>query len=401
MPACAWSSAAAGAGRRSPISRRASSRAGFASVNDARTAVAPTLNQYSVPATGIGARFEIAPPIGSGVTLRLGSDLRRVSGRPRNCSPIVAGSPDPAPRGAGGESLTLGGFADASYESGPLTLNAGRPARSLGRSPTARCASARSAPGPLTDSRFPDRMAGKPPAAPALRIGSAGDAARRSLSRLAAADAQRAVSPFPRRRRCDRRQCRARSRAADRRRDRRSTGARHLRSRCAPPAIGTASTNAIANVTLARDRVLFPASASSRRRASIASARISTRSRPRASNSTAAGPPATSALPHPMPSPIRASPPRVCGIARRPAPGPDRARTRPAPRWLAPRRCRRFAHRALCRPAVRGRPEQPHARAPSPSTPPPRCRSAAASRSRPAPRISSMPRFRRGSAGRV
>lgn len=129
---------------------------GFASVNDTRTTVTPSLDQYAVPATGIGARFEIAPPIGSGVTLRLGSDVRRVSGRTEELYTYVAGSPTRR-RVAGGESLTLGGFADASYESGPLTLSLG------GRLDhwditNGSLLETSLAPGPvITDSRFPDR----------------------------------------------------------------------------------------------------------------------------------------------------------------------------------------------------------------------------------------------------
>lgn len=97
---------------------------GFASVNDTRTAAMATLDQYSVPATGVGGRIEIAPPVGSGVTLRLGSDVRHVSGRTQERYTYVAGAPTRR-RVAGGESTTIGGFIDASYESGPLTLNAG------------------------------------------------------------------------------------------------------------------------------------------------------------------------------------------------------------------------------------------------------------------------------------
>lgn len=129
---------------------------GFASVNDTRTTATATLDQYAVPATGIGARFEIAPPIGGGVTLRLGSDLRRVSGQTEELFTYVAGLPTRR-RVAGGESLTVGGFADASYESGPLTLSLGGrldhwdiTGGSLRETSLA--------PGPvLTDSRFPDR----------------------------------------------------------------------------------------------------------------------------------------------------------------------------------------------------------------------------------------------------
>jgi len=97
---------------------------GFASVDDARNAAAATLDQYNVPATGIGGRIEIAPPIGGGVTLRLGGDVRRVSGRTQERYTYVAGAPTRR-RVAGGESTTLGAFADASLEAGALTLNAG------------------------------------------------------------------------------------------------------------------------------------------------------------------------------------------------------------------------------------------------------------------------------------
>lgn len=95
---------------------------GFASVNDARTAATATLDQYNVPATGIGGRFEIAPPVGGGVTLRLGGDVRNVSGRTQELYTFVSGAPT-RQRVAGGESTTAGGFADASFESGALTLN--------------------------------------------------------------------------------------------------------------------------------------------------------------------------------------------------------------------------------------------------------------------------------------
>ena len=97
---------------------------GFASVNDTRATATPTLDQYSVPATGIGGRIEIAPPIGGGVTLRLGMDARAVSGRTQELFTYVSGLPTRR-REAGGNSTTLGGFADASLESGPLTLSLG------------------------------------------------------------------------------------------------------------------------------------------------------------------------------------------------------------------------------------------------------------------------------------
>ncbi|KRC81000.1 TonB-dependent receptor [Sphingomonas sp. Root241] len=97
---------------------------GFASVDDARNTATATLDQYNVPATGVGGRIEIAPPIGHGITLRLGSDVRHVSGRTQELYTFVSRVPTRR-RVAGGESTTIGGFADASYEAGALTLNAG------------------------------------------------------------------------------------------------------------------------------------------------------------------------------------------------------------------------------------------------------------------------------------
>lgn len=96
----------------------------FASVNADRTAASQTLDQYNTPATGLGARFEIAPPLGNGVDLRMGADLRHVSGRTQELFTFVAGAPTRI-RAAGGETRTIGAFADASVELGTLTLTAG------------------------------------------------------------------------------------------------------------------------------------------------------------------------------------------------------------------------------------------------------------------------------------
>lgn len=97
---------------------------GFASVDDTRTTATATLDQYSVPATGMGGRIEVEPPIGGGVTLRFGGDVRHVSGRTQERYTYIAGAPTRR-RVAGGESITIGSFVDASYEAGPLTLSAG------------------------------------------------------------------------------------------------------------------------------------------------------------------------------------------------------------------------------------------------------------------------------------
>ena len=96
----------------------------FASVNAARTLATQTLDQYNTPATGVGARVEIVPPIGADLDLRLGADVRRVEGRTQENFTYVAGAPTRR-RIAGGESLTGGLFADGSATLGQIVLTAG------------------------------------------------------------------------------------------------------------------------------------------------------------------------------------------------------------------------------------------------------------------------------------
>lgn len=96
----------------------------FASINPARTTATQTLNQYNTPATGVGARIEVAPPIGDGLSLRLGSDIRAVSGRTQELYTYVAGAPTRR-RYAGGETRTAGLFADGSADLGRVTIDLG------------------------------------------------------------------------------------------------------------------------------------------------------------------------------------------------------------------------------------------------------------------------------------
>ncbi|UAK23077.1 TonB-dependent receptor [Sphingomonas nostoxanthinifaciens] len=99
--------------------------AGFASINDARTTVTQTLDQYSVPSTGLGGRFELRPPVGTHVQLRIGTDTRYVTGETDELYSYVTGSPTRTRR-AGGDALTIGGFAEAGLEPlRDLTLTAG------------------------------------------------------------------------------------------------------------------------------------------------------------------------------------------------------------------------------------------------------------------------------------
>ena len=82
---------------------------GFASVAAGRGSVAPALFQH-VPATGMGARLELRPAIGSGNPLRIGADWRRTVGRTEE-GYFFTGVVPGRNRVAGGSSDTAGLFA--------------------------------------------------------------------------------------------------------------------------------------------------------------------------------------------------------------------------------------------------------------------------------------------------
>jgi outer membrane cobalamin receptor len=99
--------------------------AGFATINAARTTAIAALDQYSVPSTGLGGRFELRPPTGDAIQLRIGTDTHYVTGETDELYLYTAGVPANR-REAGGRSLTVGGFAEASYQPiDGLTLTAG------------------------------------------------------------------------------------------------------------------------------------------------------------------------------------------------------------------------------------------------------------------------------------
>lgn len=95
----------------------------FAAVSADRATATETLDQYSVPSTGLGARLEVRPVTGP-LEIRLGADARETVGRTQELYQYVAGAPTRG-RVAGGRTLTWGGFAEAGWERGPLTLTAG------------------------------------------------------------------------------------------------------------------------------------------------------------------------------------------------------------------------------------------------------------------------------------
>jgi vitamin B12 transporter len=99
-------------------------RSSFASIDDARATASRVSLQDAVPSRGLGGGVELRPPVGKGVDLRIGSDLRLVTGESRELFAFVAGEPTRR-RISGGDSLTAGLFAEASFGRGPVTLSAG------------------------------------------------------------------------------------------------------------------------------------------------------------------------------------------------------------------------------------------------------------------------------------
>jgi vitamin B12 transporter len=95
----------------------------FASVGPDRASVSRASEQYSVPSTGLGARAEWRPDLGP-IELRLGADWRATEGETRERFAFVAGA---GTRGriAGGRTATAGGFAEAAWRRGALTVTAG------------------------------------------------------------------------------------------------------------------------------------------------------------------------------------------------------------------------------------------------------------------------------------
>jgi vitamin B12 transporter len=95
----------------------------FAAVSADRAVATETLDQYSVPSTGLGARAEIRPLTGP-FELRLGADARLTSGRTQELFQFVAGAPTRG-RVAGGDTAIAGAFAEAGWRHGALTLTGG------------------------------------------------------------------------------------------------------------------------------------------------------------------------------------------------------------------------------------------------------------------------------------
>lgn len=137
---------------------------GFASIDETRTTVTETLDQYNVPATGLGGRIELRPPVGANVELRLGGDVRATSGETRERFSFVATLPTRR-RAAGGETRSIGGFAEATVTAIPALTLTGGARIDRWRIADGRLTEALLATGVTTaDTRFTDRSGWEPTA---------------------------------------------------------------------------------------------------------------------------------------------------------------------------------------------------------------------------------------------
>ncbi|NRD88541.1 TonB-dependent receptor [Sphingopyxis sp. BSNA05] len=98
----------------------------FGGVADDRNSVNRVFEQYSVPSTGLGARFEVRPPVGDNVELRIGGDWRRTEGTTNENFFFLDDDTPQRSRRAGGSTATYGGFVEASLQaSDTLVLTGG------------------------------------------------------------------------------------------------------------------------------------------------------------------------------------------------------------------------------------------------------------------------------------
>ncbi len=97
----------------------------FSNVVVSSTTFNKTLDQFATPATGLGGKFELRPPVGGGHILRLGADWRMGSGVTKEAAYNAATGALTARRQAGGRQSDLGLFVEDDWTLGPLSLTAG------------------------------------------------------------------------------------------------------------------------------------------------------------------------------------------------------------------------------------------------------------------------------------
>ncbi|GAB5487914.1 MAG: TonB-dependent receptor [Parasphingorhabdus sp.] len=88
----------------------------FGGVAADRNSVNRVFEQFSVPSTGLGARFEVRPPVGDNIELRIGGDWRRTEGTTNENFFFLDNDTPRRQRRAGGSTATYGGFVEASAQ---------------------------------------------------------------------------------------------------------------------------------------------------------------------------------------------------------------------------------------------------------------------------------------------
>jgi outer membrane receptor protein involved in Fe transport len=97
----------------------------FAAIGAGRATATPTLDQYRTPATGVGGKIELRPPLGTAHDLQIGIDARRGEGATHERFRFVNGRYTRL-RVAGGATSTLGGYVEDSWRLNTvLTLTGG------------------------------------------------------------------------------------------------------------------------------------------------------------------------------------------------------------------------------------------------------------------------------------
>jgi vitamin B12 transporter len=97
----------------------------FGGVDDDRNSVSRVFEQYNVPSTGLGGRFEVRPPVGDNIELRIGGDWRRTEGTTNENFFFADNDTPRRSRSAGGNTSTYGGFVEASVQAGDALVLTG------------------------------------------------------------------------------------------------------------------------------------------------------------------------------------------------------------------------------------------------------------------------------------
>nr|WP_235890334.1 TonB-dependent receptor [Sandaracinobacter neustonicus] len=97
----------------------------FRNIVISSTTFRPTLDQRNTPATGLGGKLELRPPMGGDQLLRLGADLRWADGTMFETAFNGSTGAITARRQAGGQQLSAGLFAEDDWTLGELVLTGG------------------------------------------------------------------------------------------------------------------------------------------------------------------------------------------------------------------------------------------------------------------------------------